>query len=291
MSDFLQRVCVIDVETTGRSAGWDRVVEVGIAVFESTRWVHRESHLVNPERSWNSDQLPHGIVPEWIENAELWPEVYNKIAPWLYGATPVGYFAPFDLRFLQTAVAYAWPRSTFSHLPPPLMLDACWIDVCSLARGLVTTADGRHNLASVGQALGFDVSGAHRAGFDAHLTGSVLLKMMNDHPGLDWNYAATIARQRQFEARFQREHRFWDRRRDVLNLEADELWLDRHETVQILECDVCHGMAPARFTTNGWTLPEGWGYYASSGERRLVCGSACEGIMAWHAGQRVIAIE
>src|SRR5512134_3477570 len=212
MTDFLHKLVVIDVETTGLSPSWDRIVEIGIAVFERTRWTHRADFFVNPEGRVLKQEVidVHGIRPAQVMNAPQFYEVWNSIAPWLYGATPVGYGGDFDRRFISQAIVRSWPRQMFGQLPPALMLDARWIDVCALSRWCVPDLPGnKYKLEKVAEHLGFDTREAHRADYDALLTGAILLKLMKDNPTFDWRYAATIDRQRRAASEYARKKFFW----------------------------------------------------------------------------------
>ena len=60
--DWLRKIVVIDCETTGLSAWDDRIVELGIAVFENGRWTHRADYYVNPEGRVLRQEVIDGVL-------------------------------------------------------------------------------------------------------------------------------------------------------------------------------------------------------------------------------------
>lgn len=277
---------VLDVETTGLDPYNDRIVELGIAVFENGRWVHRADYFVNPEgRVLRQEVIDvHGITHEQVMDAPPFYDIYNKIAPFLYDAVPVAYNTSFDRRFISHAVTRSWPRHAFHTLPPALQLDVRWIDVCPLARWCVPELPGnKYKLVKVAEYLGFDTREAHRADWDALLTGSVLLKLVNDNPKFDWSYQATIDRARRADTEYNAKRFFWNKPDQN---DPESAWLGKGRPIQVYECDVCHTLAPGIFKKKGWTEPERWAHFGPSGRQRLTCSAACDNVAMWHEGAR-----
>lgn len=286
MTDWLKKLVVLDVETTGLDSFHDRIVEIGIAVMEHGRWIHQADYFVNPEGRVLRQEVTdvHGITTEQVMDAPPFYEVYNKLAPYLYDAQPIAYNTSFDRRFILHAVTRSWPRHAFQSLPPALQLDVRWIDVCPLARAVVPDLPGgKYKLVKVAEHLGFNTRDAHRADADALITGGVLLRLIQMSPQLDWSYAATLARARKADADYNAKKFFWSK---PDKNDPESAWLGKGRDIQVYECDVCHRNAPGVFKKSGWTEPESWAYYGGVGEvaRRLTCSAACDNIAMWHNG-------
>lgn len=280
MTDWMKKLVVFDVETTGFDSYNDRIVEIGIAVFEGTRWTHRADYFVNPEgRVLRQEVIDvHGITTEQVMDAPPFYEVYNKIAPYLYDALPVAYNTSFDRRFITHAVTRTWPRSAFHDLPPCLQLGTRWLDVCPLARAcLPDLPGGRYKLTKVAEHMGFDTKEAHRADWDALLAGGILLALMRNNPGLDWSWDATYKRAFDADVAYASRKFFWNKPDKD---DPESAWLGKGKPVQLYECDVCHGVAPGKYTKRGWVEPDHWAHYGSL----LTCSSACDNVAMWHKG-------
>jgi DNA polymerase III epsilon subunit family exonuclease len=281
---WLRKIVVIDVETTGLSAFHDRIVELGIAVFENGRWTHRADYFVNPEGRVLKQEVVdvHGITTEMVMDAPPFYEIYNKIAPFLYDAVPIAYNTSFDRRFLTHAVTRTWPRHAFHTLPPALQLDTRWIDVNPLARWCVPNLPGgKYKLPKVAEHLGFDTNEAHRADADALLAGAVLLRLIGMTPELDWSYQATLERAHRADTEYNAKKFFWQKPDKT---DPESAWLGNGRAIQVYECDICHAAAPGIFKKKGWTEPEGWAYYGREGAQRLTCSPACDNVAMWHNG-------
>jgi DNA polymerase-3 subunit epsilon len=99
---------VIDVETTGLDIKSDRVIQVGIAVFHGTKYVHHFKWLSNVEYPSCTEALAtHNIDDEYRYINGIAPEILFKRVKKLINLTrtarkPIMFFnAPFDLRFLN----------------------------------------------------------------------------------------------------------------------------------------------------------------------------------------------
>ncbi len=105
---------IIDVETTGGSARWERITEVAIVLHDGERIVDTFSSLINPERSipWNITQLT-GITDEMVADAPKFFEVARQIVEMTEGAVFVAHNAQFDYGFIREEFArlgYAYSR-------------------------------------------------------------------------------------------------------------------------------------------------------------------------------------
>lgn len=288
--DWMQRFAVIDVETTGLSSSWDRILEVGLVVYglapgaQTPQPIVRRDFFVNPEGKVIPEALTklHGISVEQTHDAPYFYEVYNQIGLELYNVPIVAYGGAFDRRFLLQHIMRSWPRSAFEHLPYCFQLDARWIDVCALARHYVTDLPGnKWKLVKVAEHLGYNMNDAHRADYDAMVTGAILLQFEGRHRADDWSFNAVIERARKADFAYQIKRFFWDR-------DKSQGYLPKEERVQVFECDVCHMLKAGQYLGPGcWTKPEHWIYAGPSHVERVVCSDTCEMALAWYASGRL----
>jgi DNA polymerase III subunit epsilon len=148
-------IAFVDLETTGSTAGRDRITEIGIVELwegEVRRW----SQLVNP-----GTRIPSfiaaltGITDVMVQDQPSFQEVAAEILDRLHGKLFVAHNARFDYGFLRAefkACGIAW------HAPV-----LCTV---KLSRRLFPQ-ETRHNLDSLIQRHGLSVSHRHRALGDA----------------------------------------------------------------------------------------------------------------------------
>ncbi len=97
---------VVDVETTGQSAAYCRIIEVAAVRLEKGRVVERFETLVNPERYITPFiEGITGISNETIENAPLFSKISRKLYRILDGAIFVAHNARFDYSFVRSELA------------------------------------------------------------------------------------------------------------------------------------------------------------------------------------------
>lgn len=282
LPQWMHRFVVLDVETTGLHAHEDRITELGLALYEHGRFTERRDYFINPEGRRVSERITEitGITQADLDDAPPFWHVWNEIAPLLYEATPVAYNASFDRGFIGAAVARSWPRAAFGQLPWLLEPSRPWVDALALSRLAFYDRMREQQphgylsfkLTDVGRFCGFDVTQAHRADFDALLTGSILLAVKREVE-VDWSWEATLERQRY--ASFLHEYRSYIRKAG-----------DPPVKFEAFECDACHKVKRGVLDGKGWTLPAGWYINPDpSGRPRVVCGSTCDLIARWGDGQ------
>lgn len=102
----MQKLAIIDVETTGLSAHAHRVIEVGIIRVEQSQVVERYQQLINPET-----EIPHfitqhtGISQDMVKDAPTFGQVFPKIKELLDGGIFVAHNASFDYSFIRAEYA------------------------------------------------------------------------------------------------------------------------------------------------------------------------------------------
>jgi DNA polymerase-3 subunit epsilon len=98
----MTRYAILDLETTGldERAG-DRIVEVAVLVVDrQLREVSRLDTLVAPGRAIDATHV-HGITDADVAGAPTFAQLAPRLGELLEGATIVGHYPRFDLRFLD----------------------------------------------------------------------------------------------------------------------------------------------------------------------------------------------
>ena len=161
---------VFDTETTGLDPrGGDEIISIGAVRIVNNRLVadDRFDQLVNPMRPlrWESIQV-HGIQEESLKGQPVIAEVLPRFHRFAEGTILVAHNAAFDMRMLQikeeeTGIRFINP-----------VLDTM------LLSSIVHPAQEDHNLMTIAQRLGIDVSGRHTAMGDALATANMFLKLI-----------------------------------------------------------------------------------------------------------------
>src|SRR6516164_9351390 len=87
-------IALVDVETTGKDASNDRVVEIGIAISLKGEIVDRRNWLVNPGRSIPKEASDvHKITDDDVKDAPPFEAVAAEVAAMLKGCVPAAYNA------------------------------------------------------------------------------------------------------------------------------------------------------------------------------------------------------
>lgn len=97
---------IIDIETTGGTARYERITEIAIVLHDGERVVDTFTTLLNPERSipWNITQLT-GITDEMVAHAPKFFEVAKQIVQMTEGAIFVAHNVSFDYGFVREEFA------------------------------------------------------------------------------------------------------------------------------------------------------------------------------------------
>jgi DNA polymerase-3 subunit epsilon len=185
-------IALVDVETTGRDASVDRVIEVGIAIARSGEIVERRNWLVNPGRPIPEEAAAvHKITDADVRDCPPFADIAREVVGVLAGTVPAAYNAVFDRAFLANEMARA---GISGDLPPCLRREVEWIDPLVWARELQPEERSRA-LGEVAARLGISLQNAHRASDDAEAALRVLLALGRD-VRLPRTYAALIQEQR-----------------------------------------------------------------------------------------------
>jgi DNA polymerase III subunit epsilon len=171
-------IAFLDVETTGRNAVNDRLVEVAVVIGQRGEVLARHSWLINPGRPIPAESTAvHGIKDADVADKPSFVEVAGEILAALAGAIPAAYNAVFDRGFLLAELERAGVRP---ESPPPAMRrEVDWIDPLTFARELYKTEQSRA-LGDMAALLGIALVNAHRATDDAEAALKVLYALAKD---------------------------------------------------------------------------------------------------------------
>ena len=156
---------VFDLETTGLSSRYDRIIEVGAIRIKKGEVVDRLSLLIHPKDvdiSATASQVS-GITMAMLKGQPTFEEVKDKIQAFFSNAIVVSHNAPFDMGFMVAA----FQRVGISFQPPV-------IDTLTLSRYLYPEANS-HRLGALAKRLDvpFEEDKAHRAIYDAEVLISI----------------------------------------------------------------------------------------------------------------------
>lgn len=161
-----KRLALLDLETTGTNPTRDRIIEIGLVLFEDGKPVEEWSSLVNPETG-----IPPfiegytGISNAMVADAPTFARVGKELLLKLRDATLVAHNARFDYGFL---------KSEFGRLGYTLQLPV--LCTVRLSRKLFPQ-ERKHNLDAVIARHGLHCSSRHRALDDARVLGDFLTKI------------------------------------------------------------------------------------------------------------------
>jgi DNA polymerase-3 subunit epsilon len=201
-------VALLDVETTGRDAAHDRVIEIGIVVGRGGEVVARYNWMLNPGIPIPEEsRAVHGITDEQVASAPRFEAVAVEIAEALAGRVPAAYNAGFDKTFLLGE--YARLDQRLEKSPPALRREVEWLDPLVWAREI--QADERSRaLGEVAARLGIQLETAHRASEDAEAALRVLYVLAQD-ARVPRPYGAMVQEQRRLGLLQADERRRWQR--------------------------------------------------------------------------------
>lgn len=111
-------IAVIDVETTGLTPGYDRIVEISVFRKDPGRDAHLAMDtLVNPRRRMAATEI-HGITDADVADAPTFNDVAGDVVTALSGCVLSAYNVYFDMGFIQYELENAGVR----HEPPHVCL-------------------------------------------------------------------------------------------------------------------------------------------------------------------------
>ncbi len=173
-------IALLDVETTGRDASVDRVVEIGIAVGRHGEVIARYNWLIHPGVPIPDEaRAVHGISDTDVKDAPRFEAVAHEVAAALEGCVPAAYNAPFDRAFLMNEFARAGKKDDGKSAAPALRREVEWFDPLVWARE-IQREERSKALGEVAARLGVQLEKAHRASDDAEAALRVLYHLGSD---------------------------------------------------------------------------------------------------------------
>ncbi|MBM7552492.1 ATP-dependent DNA helicase DinG [Thalassobacillus pellis] len=166
----MAKFTVVDLETTGNApAKGDRIIEIGLMVWEDGEVTHEFSSLIYPEvfiPAFISNLT--GITEEAVVNAPLFSEIAEDVHSFFQDAYIVAHNIQFDLRFLN----HEFHACGLKALRNPV------IDTVELSRILFPQANS-FKLGHLAEQLDIKHDEPHRALSDTKVTLSLLEKLLN----------------------------------------------------------------------------------------------------------------
>jgi DNA polymerase-3 subunit epsilon len=178
MSD---RYAIVDIETTGLSAGQGRITEIAILVYDGQNVVNEFVTLVNPEIP-----IPYfitrltGINNQMVAAAPRFFEVARQVVEITEDCTIVGHNVRFDYSFLRAefkSLGYNYQRKT--------------LDTVGLARKLMPGLPG-YSLDKICKALQINNKSRHRAAGDASATLELFRRLLSLNPNIIYSTKTNI---------------------------------------------------------------------------------------------------
>jgi DNA polymerase-3 subunit epsilon len=198
-------VALLDVETTGRDASVDRVVELGIAVGRRGEIVARYNWLINPGMPIPAEVTAiHHITDEMVADKPRFEAVASEIANALKGCVPAAYNALFDRAFLMGEFSRA--KADGAGVAA-LTREVEWLDPLVWARDIHENEKSR-SLGDVAARLGVALEKAHRAQDDAEAALRVLYLLGRD-ARMPTAYGALVQEQRRLSQKQADARRMW----------------------------------------------------------------------------------
>ena len=166
--------CIVDLETTGGSAAYDRITEIAAYKYNGQKIVGEFVTLVNPERNIPAfiTKLT-GISDDMVASAPYFYEIAKELIEFTKDCTLVAHNARFDYSFLKQAfrdLGYDYSRETLCS--------------CKLSRKILPGLRS-YGLGNLCKELNIENSSRHRAAGDALATVTLFeLLLLKDNTGL-----------------------------------------------------------------------------------------------------------
>ncbi len=161
-----ERFTVFDVETPNSLN--DRMSAIGITLVEERRITGRFYTLVDPEEPFDPFNIAlTGITPAMAEGAPAFPEVWERILPYMEFGILCAHNAPFDMGVLSKCLrAYHIPwRDTTAYLCSCRFARKVWPEI------------GNHRLDTLAAWLSLDLR-HHRADSDSEVCAGILIRCL-----------------------------------------------------------------------------------------------------------------
>lgn len=161
---------VFDVETTGLSATYDRIIELAAVKMQNGNIIDKFERFVNPHHALSATTIElTGITDDMVRNAPEIEQVIRDFYEFIGDGIIVAHNASFDMGFLYEG----YRRTGIDHFDHPV------IDTLELARFLHPEMKS-HRLGTLAKKFNIELTQAHRAIFDCEATGYLLLHLLKE---------------------------------------------------------------------------------------------------------------
>ena len=157
----MDKIVAFDVETPNHKN--DKICSIGLTLIENGYITDTQHYLINPECEFNYLNIQiHGIRPEDVMHAPVFPEVWDNIRELFQTHLVVAHNANFDLCVLRKALlAYGITESLVYY-----------VDTLAVARAMVKEADN-HRLSTLCECFGIPLM-HHNAKSDSYACAKLL---------------------------------------------------------------------------------------------------------------------
>lgn len=163
----------IDLETTGLNAQTDRIIEIGIALFQNGEETERYDTLIDPgilipAKATAINHITNDMIAAAPRECIVCPVIAERLKDVLKGEIIVcAHNAPFDISFLAELLS----RYGYSG-------NIDFVDTLAISRRLLDNMRG-YKLVLVAEKLGVALKHAHRAMDDAEACGKILWELLD----------------------------------------------------------------------------------------------------------------
>ncbi|WP_124219978.1 PolC-type DNA polymerase III [Aquisalibacillus elongatus] len=159
---------VFDVETTGLSASYDKIIELAAVKIYQGEIIDRFERFANPHQKLSQTTIDlTGITDDMVADAPEIEDVMSDFNEWMGNDILVAHNASFDIGFINAA----FQRMGIEKVSNPV------IDTLELARLLYPELKN-HRLNTLCKHLNIELTQHHRAIYDAEATGYLLWSLV-----------------------------------------------------------------------------------------------------------------
>ena len=168
MNEHMRDFAAIDFETANRELS--SVCSVGIVVVRGGEITGEIYRLIHPSPNYYSywNTRVHGLTREDTEKADVFPKVWEEIAPLIEGLPLVAHNSPFDEGCLKAVF-----RTYGMDYP-----DYVFHCTCRASRRVFGKELSDHRLPTVAARCGYDLSCHHHALADAEACARIAMKIL-----------------------------------------------------------------------------------------------------------------
>lgn len=170
-----QKFAVVDLETTGNNKNKDSIIQLSIVIVQNLKIIDQYTTFLSDETELTPfiKELTN-IETSMLEDAPKFKDIAPRVAGLLDGCIFTAHNVEFDFGFLQAAFKACGIDYQPNHL----------LDTVELSKIFLPRLE-RFQLNEIAQALGLELSNAHRADEDAKATAELLLHLLQKMISLD----------------------------------------------------------------------------------------------------------